>query len=142
MVWLRHCRHRWTWFSHVPACHRYTQVLRSSLQLGVRLPGECLFPYLVQKPVIKSLQLLEFHSYTYTPLHIKNVMIVPIMQRAKLLTSNSKPTGILSSIASSNFLSNKPEIGPMIIPSMNFGIYEPTTEPIVVVAPITRPRCP
>ena len=68
--------------------------------------------------------------------------IAPRIPAEKLLTSISKPLGMRSSVASSNFLIRKPPIGPKIIAPRNIGTVDPMMMPIVATAPTTPPRWP
>ena len=64
------------------------------------------------------------------------------MPAEKLLTSISKPDGIMSPNVSSNSLIRKAPSGPTIIAPRNIGTSEPTMMPAVTTAPTTPPRCP
>ena len=68
---------------------------------------------------------------------------IPMIPAEKLLISISKPAGIWPSIASSNFLIQKPPNGPMIMAAISIVMdVSLIMAPITAIAPTTRPLSP
>ena len=76
-----------------------------------------------------------------TPMKARMARMPPRMPAEKLFTSISKPFGMESSMAWSNFLMQKPPKGPMIMAPRNIGMSAPAMMPLVAIAPTTPPRC-